>query len=48
MDLVGGNKPVEVPDAEDSSTIEDVGNGAYHESAAEGCDTLVESTDPDP
>jgi len=25
-----------------------VGNGAHHESAAEGCDTLVESTDPDP
>ena len=25
----------------------DVGNGAHHESAAEGCDTLVESTDLD-
>jgi hypothetical protein len=28
--------------------VADVGNGAHHESAAEGCDTLVESTDPDP
>ena len=26
----------------------DVRNGAHHESAAEGCDTLVESTDPEP
>jgi len=30
------------------SRVADVGNGAHHESAAEGCDTLVESTDPDP
>jgi hypothetical protein len=28
--------------------MKDVGNGAHHESAAEGWDTLVESTDPDP
>jgi hypothetical protein len=28
--------------------VADVGNGAHHESAAEGCDTLVESTDLDP
>ena len=26
----------------------DLGNGAHHESAAEDCDTLVQSTDPDP
>jgi len=30
------------------SRVADVGSGAHHESAAEGCDTLVESTDPDP
>ena len=30
------------------SRVADVGNGAHHKSAAEGCDTLVESTDPDP
>jgi hypothetical protein len=30
------------------SRVADVGNGAHHESAAEGCGTLVESTDPDP
>ena len=30
------------------SIVADVGNGAHHESAAEGCDTLVESTDLDP
>jgi hypothetical protein len=30
------------------SHVADVGNGAHHESAAEGFDTLVESTDPDP
>ena len=30
------------------SIVADVGNGAHHESAAEGCDTLVQSTDLDP
>jgi hypothetical protein len=30
------------------SCVADVRNGAHHESAAEGRDTLVESTDPDP
>jgi hypothetical protein len=30
------------------SIVADVGNGAHHESAAEGCDTLVESTYLDP
>jgi hypothetical protein len=30
------------------SRVADLGNWAHHESAAEGCDTLVESTDPDP
>ena len=30
------------------SRVADVRNGAHHESAAEGRDTLVESTDPDP
>ena len=28
--------------------VANVGNGAHHESAAEGCDTLAENTDPDP
>jgi hypothetical protein len=30
------------------SRVADVGNEAHHESAAEGCNTLVESTHPDP
>ena len=30
------------------SRVADVGNGTHHEPAAEGCDTLVESTDLDP
>ena len=30
------------------SCVADVRNGAHHESAADGCDTLVESTDLDP
>ena len=30
------------------SRVADVGNEAHHKSAAEGCDTLVESTDTDP
>ena len=30
------------------SRVADVGTGARHESAAEDCDTLIESTDPDP
>jgi hypothetical protein len=29
------------------SRVADVGNGTHHEPAAEGCDTLVESTDLD-
>lgn len=30
------------------SRVAEVGNGAHYESADEGCNTLVESTDPDP
>ena len=30
------------------SRVADMGNGVHHESAVESCDTLVESTDPDP